>query len=74
MSEVGTIRETVERLKTENIPVTEYTLRRWVRSGKIPAAHCGQKALVFYPNVLAYIQRGDAAEMVQNGGIRRVEV
>ena len=71
--DVNTIHETAERLKAEQIPVTEYTHRRWVRSGKIPAAHCGAKALVFYPNVLAYIQRGDAAEMVQNGGIRRVE-
>ncbi len=32
MSDVLTIREAVRRSKDEGVPVSEYTLRRWVRS------------------------------------------
>lgn len=75
MNNIGTIRETVSRLKTDGMPVSEYSLRAWVRTGKIPAARCGAKALLFYPNVLAFLQSGAALtdSHVQIGGIRRIE-
>ena len=31
MSDVLTIREAVQRSKDEGVPVSEYTLRRWVK-------------------------------------------
>ena len=42
--DVGTIRQTLDRLHSEGISVTESSLRTWVRTGVIPAAYCGQKA------------------------------
>lgn len=56
MPNVVTIREAVQRAKADGLPVSEYTLRTWVRSGAIPARKAGQKALIFYPNLVAYLR------------------
>jgi len=76
MPDVATIRETVTRLKADKLPVSEYTLRRWVRTGAIPSTKCGTKVLLYYPNVVRHIQEGDtrrtAGEYVSS--IRRVGV
>lgn len=58
MSDMATIRATATRLKSEGMPVAEYALRQWVKTGVIPSVQCGQKALLFYPNVLAYLRSG----------------
>lgn len=60
MSDLATIRATAARLKAEGLPVAEYALRCWVKSGAIPSVKCGQKALLYFPRVLTYI-RGDGA-------------
>lgn len=76
MADVGTVRDTVRRLKSDGLPVSEYTLRRWVRMGKVPAASCGSKSLLYYPNVVKFIQCGQTAQLpaAEVNGIRRVEV
>lgn len=56
MPEMVTIRQAVQRAKADQLPVSEYTLRTWVRSGAIPARKVGQKALIFYPNLVAYLR------------------
>lgn len=52
-----TPRQTVARLKADGLPVSEYALRSWVRTKQIPAAWIGKRALLFYPNVLKFIQQ-----------------
>ena len=56
MADILTIRETVQRAREEGMPVSEYTLRQWVRSGNIPVRKVGQKVLIFYPNLIKYLQ------------------
>lgn len=56
MGDVLTIRETVQRAKDEGIPLSEYTLRQWIRGGVIPARIVGRKALIYYPNVLKFLR------------------
>lgn len=56
MADILTIRETVQRAKAEDVPISEYTLRQWVRSGAVPVRKVGKKALIFYPNLLKYLQ------------------
>lgn len=58
MSDVATIRATATRLRAEGIPVAEYALRRWVKTGLVPSIPCGQKKLLFYPAVKAFICGG----------------
>lgn len=79
MPNVVTIREAVQRAKADGLPVSEYTLRQWVRTGAIPTRKVGQKALLFYPNLVRYLQCEDGADNTQAtvagvSGIRRVDL
>ena len=62
MPDVVTVREAVQRAKADGLPITEYTLRQWVRSGAIPTRKVGQKALLFYPNLVRYLQCEDGCD------------
>ena len=62
MADVVTIREAVQRARADGLPVSEYTLRQWVRTGAIPARKAGQKALLFYPNLVRFLQCEDGAD------------
>ena len=55
MPQVMTIREVVTRAKADGINISEYTLRRWIKTGDVPARRAGRKTLVYYPNVVAYV-------------------
>lgn len=77
MPNVLTIRECVKRAKADGLPVSEYTLRQWVRTGAIPVRKVGQKALLFYPHLVRYLQCEDGADnapatVAAVPGIRRV--
>lgn len=79
MPNVVTIREAVQRAKAEGIPVSEYTLRQWVRTGALPVRKIGQKALLYYPNLVKYLQCENSTDikptaMVDSPGIRRIEL
>lgn len=56
------IRQTVTRLKADGLPLTEYALRMLVKRGSIPVRYVGQKALLYYPNVVSYIQCTDGSD------------
>lgn len=55
MPNVVTIREAVKRAKADGLPVSEYTLRQWVRAGVVPVRKAGNKVLLFYPNLVQYL-------------------
>lgn len=79
MPNVLTIREAVQRAKAEGLPISEYTLRQWVRSGAVPTRKVGQKALLFYPNLVRYLQCEDGADntpapVAATSGIRRIGI
>jgi len=49
MADVLTIRGAVARAKADGLPVSEYTLRGWIKSGVVPVRHAGSKMLLYYP-------------------------
>ena len=51
-------RQCVQRLRDEGLPVSEYTLRAWLRSGALPAARAGRDYLIFYPNLVEFLRTG----------------
>lgn len=55
MSDVLTIREAVQRSKDEGVPVSEYTLRRWVKIGAIPTRQAGTKTLIYFPRLVEFL-------------------
>lgn len=78
MPNVVTVREAVQRAKADGLPVTEYTLRRWIKTGAIPVRSVGSKALLFYPNLVRFLQCEDGADNAPATvgaaqGIRRVD-
>lgn len=62
MPDVVTIREAVQRAKSEGLPIAEYSLRRWIRTGSIPCRNVGNKVLLFYPNLVRFLQCVDGAD------------
>ena len=79
MPNVLTIREAVQRAKTEGMPVSEYALRSWIKTGAVPVRKIGQKVLLFYLNLVKYLQCEDSTEIalaapVVASGIHRVEI
>ena len=62
MADMLTIRQAVERARQEGIPVSEYTLRRWVKSGEVPVRTAGSKHLLYYPNLVRYLQCVDGCD------------
>ena len=77
--EIMNVQETVQRCKSEGMPVSEYTLRRAIRSGAIPCRIVGRTYLVAWSNVRRWLMCTDSADNIpaavhDSGGIRRVEV
>lgn len=77
MADVVTIREAVTRAKAEGLPITENTLRRWVKSGAVPVRRAGNKQLIYFPNLERYLRCEDGGDnspaTVAAPGIRRIE-
>lgn len=62
MPDMLTIRDTAKRAAKEGIPVSEYTLRIWVKAGEIPCRMAGRTALLFWPNVKRYLTCEDSKD------------
>ena len=78
MGDVLTIREAVQRSRVEGMPVSEYTLRRWVKTGAIPTRQAGSKTLLYWPRLVAFLTCADgcdnaSATMGESPGIRRAD-
>lgn len=74
-----TIREAVWYSKEDRIPVTEYTLRSWVKAGIIPTRQIGKKHLLYYPTLVQYIRCGNdpigaPVPETTTHGIRPIEI
>lgn len=79
MPNVVTVREAVKRAKQDGFPVSEYTLRQWIRTGVVPVRKAGTKILIFYPNLVRYLQCEDGgdnkpATVAAASGIRRINL
>ena len=59
MADMLTIRQCVQRAKEEGLPVSEYSLRQWVRTGAIPSRKAGSRALLYYPNLVRFLRCDD---------------
>lgn len=75
MADVLTIREAVSRARAEGLPVSEYSLRRWVRSGVIPVRRAGSKQLLYFPTLVSFLRCEDGGDVqpVQVSGIRPLD-
>lgn len=79
MAQICTVREAVKRAKQDGLPVSEHALRMWIRAGAIPIRKAGTKILLYYPNLLRYLQCEDGSDnkpatVAAVPGIRRVDL
>ena len=56
MRDIVTVREAVARAKLDGLPISEYALRSWLKNGDIPSRKTGNKMLLYYPNLIKYLQ------------------
>ena len=54
-TEVATINKTIERAKQSHLGITETALRRWVKDGLVRAMYVGNKALIYWPTLIAFL-------------------
>ena len=77
MPNVVTVREAVKQAKQDGFPVSEYTLRQWIRCGAFPVRHAGAKILIFYPALIRYLQCEDGGDnkpaTVAAASLRRIK-
>lgn len=62
MPNMVTVREAVKRAKAEGFPISEYSLRQWIKLGAFPIRKAGTKILIFYPNLLRYLRAEDGGD------------
>ena len=55
MPNVVTIKEAVQRAKSEGLPISEFSLRRWIETGAVPVRKAGSKMLLYYPNLVDFL-------------------
>lgn len=71
--DLASIHKTAQRCKAAGIPLAEKALRRFVKSGELPAVQTGTKALILWDNVQEFVRRGNnTPKEVLNGQIRRI--
>ena len=59
MLNVMTVQQVVARAKEEGYPISEFSLRRWLRTGEVPCRMAGKKCLIYYPNLIAFLTCAD---------------
>lgn len=58
------IKETVTRSKEYGYPISEYTLRRAIRTGSIPCRIVGRTYLLAWPKVLGWLMCEDSSDNI----------
>lgn len=79
VSDIGTVPQHAKRAKAEGIPISEYTIRRLIKQGIIPARYIGNKPVFSYSALMRYLSCEDGADntpavVTPLSGIRRVEL
>lgn len=60
------IQETVKRAKQQGLPITEYSLRRAIKSGSLPCRQVGRTYYIWWDNFVKWITCADAAIPLAN--------
>ena len=78
-SDINTVPKLAQRAKEEGLPISEYTIRRLIKTGAIPARYIGPKPLASYSAIVRYFSCEDGcdnapATVATGSGICRIDV
>lgn len=78
-SDINTVPKLAQRAKAEGLPISEYTIRRLIKTGAIPARFVGPKPLASYAALVRYFSCEDGCDNAPSAlavgtGIRRIDV
>ena len=62
VSDIGTVPQHAKRAKAEGIPISEYTIRRLIKQGIIPARYIGPKPVFSYAALMRYLSCEDGSD------------
>ena len=76
-SDINTVPKLAQRAKVDGLPISEYTIRRLIKTGVIPARYIGQKPVASYSAIVRYFSCVDGcdnsfAATATGSGIRRL--
>lgn len=78
-SDINTVPKLAQRAKAEGLPISEYTIRRLIKQGLIPARYIGPKPVASYSALVRYFSCEDGcdnapAAVIPGSGIRRLDL
>lgn len=78
-SDINTVPKLAKRAKADGLPISEYTIRRLIKTGVIPARYIGPKPVASYSAIVRYFSCEDGcdnatATVAAAPGIRRVDL
>lgn len=77
-TQVATIPKTAERCRAEGLGVSAHQLRAWCKSGKLQHIQEGRIALIYWPNLLRFLEghgmeQVTPASVTSLGTVRRIK-
>ena len=78
-SDINTVPKLAQRAKADGLPISEYTIRRLIKTGAIPARYIGPKPVASYSALVRYFSCEDGcdnapATVAAAPGSRRVDL
>ena len=77
-SDINTVPKLAKRAKADGLPISEYTIRRLIKTGALPARYIGPKPVASYSALVRYFSCEDGcdnapATVISSPGIRRID-
>ena len=60
--DINTIPKLAQRAKADGLPISEYAIRRLIRTGVLPARYIGPKAVASYSALVRYFSCEDGCD------------
>ncbi|MBQ3529768.1 MAG: hypothetical protein IJA47_04665 [Oscillospiraceae bacterium] len=79
MNDINTVPKLAAKAKADGLPISEYTIRKLIKQGTIPARYIGKKPVASYTALVRYFSCEDGcdnapATVVAAPGLCRIEV
>lgn len=55
-------REAVKQAKADGYNISEYAVRQWIKIGAVPVRKAGSSFLIFYPNLIRFLECTDSCD------------